>query len=363
MKVLLAPVVSEKSTFVGEKSNQYVFRVAVRRDQARDQGCGRAHVQDPGEIGQRRQRQGQGEALRPLHGPPQQLEEGLRRARRGPGNQLRRRGEPSNASSKSNPPLPAGAQLVKVVTPELHKGKPVASLVESESKKRGPQQPRPHHHAAQGRRPQAALPPRRLQAQQGRHRRESRAHRIRSEPQRAPRAAALRRRRAPLRDRAEGRRRSARSSCPARKRRSRSGNTLPLRNIPVGTTICCVEMMPGKGAQIARAAGTSVQLLAREGEYAQLRLRSGEIRKRAHQLPRDHRRSRQRGAHPGIDRQGRARALARRAPDGARRGDEPDRPPARRRRRPDRRGAASGEPVGRAHQGLQDAQEQAHATA
>jgi large subunit ribosomal protein L2 len=59
----------------------------------------------------------------------------------------------------------------------------------------------------------------------------------------------------------------------------KSGNALPLRNIPVGTTVHCVEMMPGKGAQIARAAGTSVQLLAREGSYAQLRLRSGEIRK------------------------------------------------------------------------------------
>jgi len=59
----------------------------------------------------------------------------------------------------------------------------------------------------------------------------------------------------------------------------KSGNTLPLRNIPVGTTIHCIEMMPGKGAQLARAAGASVQLLAREGEYAQLRLRSGEIRK------------------------------------------------------------------------------------
>ena len=57
------------------------------------------------------------------------------------------------------------------------------------------------------------------------------------------------------------------------------GNALPIRNIPVGSTIHCVEMMPGKGAQIARAAGTSVQLLAREGSYAQLRLRSGEIRR------------------------------------------------------------------------------------
>ena len=57
------------------------------------------------------------------------------------------------------------------------------------------------------------------------------------------------------------------------------GNTLPLRNIPVGSTVHCIEMMPGKGAQIARSAGASVQLLAREGDYAQLRLRSGEIRK------------------------------------------------------------------------------------
>jgi large subunit ribosomal protein L2 len=57
------------------------------------------------------------------------------------------------------------------------------------------------------------------------------------------------------------------------------GNTLPLRNIPVGTTIHCVEITPGKGAQLARSAGTSVQLLAREGTYAQIRLRSGEIRR------------------------------------------------------------------------------------
>jgi large subunit ribosomal protein L2 len=59
----------------------------------------------------------------------------------------------------------------------------------------------------------------------------------------------------------------------------RPGNTLPLRNIPVGSTVHCIEMLPGKGAQLARAAGTSVQLLAREGSYAQIRLRSGEIRK------------------------------------------------------------------------------------
>ncbi|QRM18583.1 50S ribosomal protein L2 [Dechloromonas sp. TW-R-39-2] len=59
----------------------------------------------------------------------------------------------------------------------------------------------------------------------------------------------------------------------------KSGNALPIRNIPVGTTICCVEMLPGKGAQLARSAGASVQLLAREGTYAQIRLRSGEVRR------------------------------------------------------------------------------------
>jgi large subunit ribosomal protein L2 len=57
------------------------------------------------------------------------------------------------------------------------------------------------------------------------------------------------------------------------------GNTLPIRNIPVGSTVHCVELKPGKGAQIARSAGTSVQLVAREGTYAKLRLRSGEMRK------------------------------------------------------------------------------------
>jgi len=59
----------------------------------------------------------------------------------------------------------------------------------------------------------------------------------------------------------------------------KSGNSKVLRNIPVGSTIHCVELIPGKGAQLARSAGTSVQLLAREGSYAQLRLRSGEIRR------------------------------------------------------------------------------------
>ncbi|NAW33157.1 50S ribosomal protein L2 [Halomonas alimentaria] len=59
----------------------------------------------------------------------------------------------------------------------------------------------------------------------------------------------------------------------------KKGNALPLRNIPLGSTVHCIELKPGKGAQIARSAGTSAQLVAREGNYATLRLRSGEMRK------------------------------------------------------------------------------------
>ncbi len=59
----------------------------------------------------------------------------------------------------------------------------------------------------------------------------------------------------------------------------KAGNAMPIRNIPDGTLIHCVELKPGKGAQIARSAGSYAQLLGKEGAYAQLRLRSGEVRR------------------------------------------------------------------------------------
>ena len=59
----------------------------------------------------------------------------------------------------------------------------------------------------------------------------------------------------------------------------RSGNALPLRNVPIGSLVHCIELKPRKGAQLARSAGTSAQLVAREGNYATLRLRSGEMRR------------------------------------------------------------------------------------
>ena len=59
----------------------------------------------------------------------------------------------------------------------------------------------------------------------------------------------------------------------------KSGSALPLKNIPIGSLVHCIEMKPGKGAQVARSAGASVQVVAREGEYVTVRLRSGEMRK------------------------------------------------------------------------------------
>ncbi len=58
-----------------------------------------------------------------------------------------------------------------------------------------------------------------------------------------------------------------------------NGNSLPLKNIPVGTMIHNIELRPGKGGQMVRSAGGSAQLLAKEGEYAQIRLPSGEVRR------------------------------------------------------------------------------------
>ena len=57
------------------------------------------------------------------------------------------------------------------------------------------------------------------------------------------------------------------------------GNTLELDNIPVGSTLHCIELKPKKGAQVARSAGASVQYVAKDGGYASLRLKSGEVRK------------------------------------------------------------------------------------
>ena len=59
----------------------------------------------------------------------------------------------------------------------------------------------------------------------------------------------------------------------------KTGNTLTLKHMPLGTVVHCIELFPGKGAQMSRSAGTSAQILAIEGRYVTLRLRSGEVRR------------------------------------------------------------------------------------
>ena len=107
------------------------------------------------------------------------------------------------------------------------------------------------------------------------------------------------------------------------------GNNLPLRNIPVGTVIHAIELRPGGGAKIARSAGASVQLVAKDGPFAQLRMPSGEMRKRRPALPRHGRRGRQRRAVEHQLGQGRPHALEGQAPDRPWCRHEPGRPPAR----------------------------------
>lgn len=179
---------------------------------------------------------------------------------------------------KVKPTSPGRRSVVKIVTPELYKGKPHTALLESQSRNAGRNHNghitvrhqggghKQHYRVVDFRRDKDGVP--------------AKVERLEYDPNRSAHLALL--------CYADGERRYiiapkgvsvgmqvvSGSDSPIK-----PGNTLPLRNIPVGTMVHCIEMKPGKGAQMARAAGTTVQLLAREGSYAQLRLRSGEVRK------------------------------------------------------------------------------------
>ncbi len=179
---------------------------------------------------------------------------------------------------KVKPTSPGRRSVVKVVNPNLHKGKPHTALLEPKSNKAGRNNTgrittrhqggghKQHYRVVDFKRDKDGVP--------------AKVERLEYDPNRSANLALLcyadgeRRYIIATKGMVAGTQLVSGSEAPIK-----SGNALPLRNIPVGTTVHCVEMMPGKGAQIARAAGTSVQLLAREGSYAQLRLRSGEIRK------------------------------------------------------------------------------------
>ena len=176
-------------------------------------------------------------------------------------------------------PTSAGRRaVVKVVSPNLHKGAPVASLVEKQSKTAG-RNNNGHittRHKGGGHKQHYRL----VDFRRNKDGIVAKVERLEYDPNRSAHLALL--------CYADGERRYiiapkgvvvGQAIVSGSEAPIKSGNALPIRHIPVGTTLHCVEMIPGKGAQLARAAGTSVQLLAREGIYAQVRLRSGEIRR------------------------------------------------------------------------------------
>ncbi len=179
---------------------------------------------------------------------------------------------------KLKPTSPGTRAVVRVVTPELHKGKPEASLLEKKTSTAGRNNNghittrhmggghKKHYRVVDFKRNKDGVP--------------AKVERLEYDPNRSAHLALLvyadgeRRYIIAPKGVSAGAQLVSGSEAPIK-----PGNALPLRNIPVGSTIHAIEMLPGKGAQLARSAGASVQLLAREGSYAQLRLRSGEIRK------------------------------------------------------------------------------------
>lgn len=179
---------------------------------------------------------------------------------------------------KAKPTSPGRRFVVKVVNPDLHKGAPHAPLLEKKSKSGGRNNNgrittrhiggghKQHYRLVDFKRNKDGIP--------------AKVERLEYDPNRSANIALVLY--------ADGERRyviapkgmkAGDEIQSGQDAAIKSGNTLPLRNIPVGTTVHCVEMKPGKGAQISRSAGTYVQLIARDSSYATLRLRSGEMRK------------------------------------------------------------------------------------
>jgi large subunit ribosomal protein L2 len=179
---------------------------------------------------------------------------------------------------KCKPTSPGRRHLVKVVNKELHKGKPYAPLLDTKSKSGGRNNNgritvrhiggghKQHYRIIDFKRTKDGIP--------------AKVERIEYDPNRSANIALVLY--------ADGERRyilapkgvsagdAIQSGVDAP---IKAGNTLPLRNVPLGSVIHAIELKPGKGAQIARAAGTYAQLVAKDGAYVTVRLRSGEMRK------------------------------------------------------------------------------------
>ena len=179
---------------------------------------------------------------------------------------------------KAKPTSPGRRFVVSVKTPGLHKGKPHAGLLEKKGKTGGRNNAGriTSRHIGGGHKQRYRI----IDFKRNKDGIEAVVERIEYDPNRSAHIALLKymdgERRyiiAPKGLRAGDRVRSGDDAG------IKPGNCLPLRNIPVGSVVHCIELKPGKGAQMARSAGTSAQLVAREGAYATLRLRSSEMRK------------------------------------------------------------------------------------
>jgi large subunit ribosomal protein L2 len=180
--------------------------------------------------------------------------------------------------AKAKPTSPGRRFVVSVKTPELHKGKPHAALLDVKHRTGGRNNAgrittrhnggghKQHYRRIDFKRDKTGVP--------------AKVERIEYDPNRSAHIALLLF--------ADGERRYILAPKGAKKGDEirngsdapiKPGNAMPMRNIPVGSLVHNIEMKPGKGGQLARSAGSSAQLVARTGEHATLRLRSGEMRK------------------------------------------------------------------------------------
>ncbi len=179
---------------------------------------------------------------------------------------------------KSKPTSPGRRASVRVVTPELHKGEPYGPLLEPKKRTSGRNNAGriTVRHRGGGHKQRYRV----IDFKRRKDGVPATVERLEYDPNRSAHIALLLY--------ADGERRyiiAAKGLVPGATVRSgidapiQVGNCLPLRNIPVGTIVHCVELQPEKGAQIGRSAGAGIQYVAREGASATLRLRSGEMRK------------------------------------------------------------------------------------
>ena len=179
---------------------------------------------------------------------------------------------------KPRPTSPGRRGVVQVLSPELHKGAPYEPLLEKQSKNSG----RNNHgritvrHRGGGAKQRYRV----IDFKRNKDSIAAKVERIEYDPNRTAHIALLLY--------ADGERsyiiapngvRAGDTLYSGTQAEIKPGNCMPLKNIPMGSTVHCIELKPGKGAQLARSAGANAQLVAREGSYATLRLRSGEMRK------------------------------------------------------------------------------------